>query len=130
MNLSSAPSVSRIPSGIAQLGSGAFYNIQDASRGFGFNQQVFYRGEGVGDDSCFLSFAFCTVDLKFEKEFEVFGGQQFALVLDVFNAFDSKNFGGYNGFIPPTGETNPNFGQPSNLVTRPRSIQVGFRYSF
>jgi outer membrane receptor protein involved in Fe transport len=117
-------------SGIAQLGSGNFYTIEDASLGFGFNQRVFRRGEGRPNDRCFSGFAFCTVDLKFEKEFEVFG-QQFALVLDIFNATNSRNFDGYNGFIPPLSDPpNANFGQPSSLLTRPRSIQVGFRYSF
>ena len=117
-------------SAIAEFGTGQYYNIDDFSRGFGVNQRNFRRGEGEPDTNCLSFFATCNVDAKLEKEFTVFGGQTVGFQLDVFNVFNNRNFGGYNGFIPPTPEVNAGFGTPSNLITRPRSIQVGMRYRF
>ena len=117
-------------SAIAELGSGQFYNIDDFSRGFGPNERNFRRGEGEPDTDCLSFFAFCNVDVKFEKEFTTFDGQTFGVQLDILNLFNNTNFGGYNGFIPPTPEVNAGFGNPTNLITRPRSIQVGVRYRF
>ncbi len=117
-------------SSIAELGSGAYYNIDDFSRGFGVNERNFRRGEGEPDTDCLSFFATCNVDVKLEKEMSVFGNQKVSLQLDILNLFNNKNFGGYNAFIPPTPEVNASFGQPTNLITRPRSFQVGLRYSF
>jgi len=115
---------------ITQLGSGAFFNIDDQSAGSGINQRRLMRGAGAPRKNCLELFARCTVDLKLEKDFELFGNQQLTLQLDVLNAFDSRNYGGFNGYIPPAPGVNPNYGRPTNLITRPRSFQVGFRYSF
>lgn len=117
-------------SSIAELGSGTYYNIDDFSRGFGVNERNFRRGEGEPPTNCLSFFATCNVDVKLEKEIPVFGNQKVGLQLDILNLFNSTNFGGYNGFIPPTPEVNADFGKPTNLITRPRSIQVGLRYSF
>ena len=48
------------------------------------------------------------------------GGQSVSLVVDLFNAFNSKNFGCFNDArIPRTGQTNANFGRPT--CSAPRS---------
>lgn len=117
-------------SSIAELGSGQYYNIDDFSRGFGVNERNFRRGEGEPDTNCLSFFATCNVDVKLEKEFTVLGNQTIGFQIDVFNVFNNRNFGGYNAFIPPTPEVNADLGRPSNLITRPRSIQVGMRYRF
>ena len=117
-------------SSIAEFGSGAYYNIDDQSLGGGINQRVWRRGEGVPPTDCLSFFATCNVDVKLEKEFTVAGSQSFGVQLDIFNLFNNRNFGGYNGYIPTLPATNADFGKPSNLITRPRSVQVGVRYRF
>lgn len=117
-------------SSIAELGSGQYYDIDDQSLGGGINERVRRRGEGTPPTDCLSFFATCNVDVKVEKEISMFGNQKVGLQLDILNLFNNRNFGGYNGFIPTLPDVNADFGRPGNLITRPRSIQVGMRYSF
>jgi hypothetical protein len=117
-------------SAITELGTGQFYNITDASLGFGVNQINRLRGEGEPPTDCLSFFAYCNVDLKLEKEFTVFGGQTFGIQLDILNLFDNRNYGGFNDTIQPLPQASPDFGKPTNLITRPRSFQIGMRYRF
>ena len=51
--------------------------------------------------------------------------------VEVFNLFNWYNYGGYEGFIPPSAEPpNPKFGQPTRIVGPTRSFQVGLTYGF
>lgn len=117
------------------LGSGLPYNIADASAGFG-SAFRFRRNAGRADG--FLEFS--QVDLRLAKRFAVGetklpGGRALAhhatFSFEVFNLFDSDNYGGYEGFLPPSTEMpNPNFGKPTRLIGPTRSFQVGFAYGF
>jgi outer membrane receptor protein involved in Fe transport len=108
------------------LGSGLPFNVSDASAGFGADQ-VFRRNGGRADG--FLQYK--QVDLRLAKELEVVRGQRAALFVEVFNLFNSFNYGGYDGFIPPTtGDPNPRFGEPSRLIGPTRSLQLGLTYGF
>jgi outer membrane receptor protein involved in Fe transport len=108
------------------LGTGVPFNVIDASAGFGPDQR-FKRNDGRAAD--FVQFK--QVDIRFAKEFEVMAKQHAAVFLEIFNLFDWHNFGGYDGFIPPTtADPNPNFGKPSTLVGPVRSLQLGATYRF
>jgi outer membrane receptor protein involved in Fe transport len=108
------------------LGTGLPFNVSDASAGFGADQ-VFRRNGGRADG--FLQYK--QVDVRLAKELEVVKGQRAALFVEVFNLFNSFNYGGYDGFIPPTtGDPNPKFGQPSVLIGPTRALQVGLTYGF
>jgi len=114
------------------LGSGFPYHIFDHSRGHGVNQEVFLRNGGRPPKENTLGvewFAFRTVDLRLEKDFKI-GPGEVGLIAEVFNIFDSENFGGFDGHIPGPGESNPNFGKPTNLVEPGRRLQFGMKYAF
>jgi hypothetical protein len=108
------------------LGTGVPFNVSDASAGFG-PDQVFRRNGGRADG--FLQYK--QVDVRIAKELEVVRGQRASLFLEAFNLFNSFNYGGYDGFIPPaTADPNPRYGEPSRLIGPTRSLQVGLTYGF
>ncbi|HEX8446522.1 MAG TPA: TonB-dependent receptor [Sphingomonas sp.] len=115
---------------LSQAGTGLPFTIDDQSQGSGVNQRVLRRFAGRPDKNCLGTFAFCSVDLKLEKQFRLFESHILGVALDVFNVFNNKNYGGFNGFIPTLPEDNPDFGRPNSIITRPRSIQVGAYYRF
>ena len=75
---------------------------------------------------------FSQVDVRIAKQLEVAKGHRAQVFLEVFNLFNSLNFGGYNGDIPPTSGTdkNLNFGKPSVLIGPTRSAQFGLTCGF
>jgi len=108
------------------LGTGTPYNIGDSSAGFGADT-VFRRGAGRPDG--FIQYK--QVDLRLTKELEVAKGHRAAVFVEAFNVFNWYNYGGYDGFKPPTtGDPNPNFGKPSVLIGPTRSFQLGLTYGF
>lgn len=109
------------------LGSGLPYTISDASKGFGPTEFVLSRNGGRADG--FIQFS--QVDVRLAKDFTIGEGRRINVFAESFNLFNAKNYGGYDGFIPPEAEpANPKFGQPSSLVGPPRSFQFGMGYSF
>jgi TonB dependent receptor/Carboxypeptidase regulatory-like domain len=108
------------------LGTGLPYNISDASAGFGANFR-FRRNGGRADG--FLQYK--QVDLRLAKELEVVRGQRAAAFIEVFNLFNSYNYGNYEGFLPPSAEPpNPKFGEPTRLIGPTRALQFGLTYAF
>lgn len=108
------------------LGTGLPYNVIDASAGFGPDQK-FQRNAGRADD--FLQYK--QIDVRVAKELDVVSGHRASAFIEVFNLFNWYNYGGYDGFIPPTtADPNPNFGKPSVLIGPTRSVQLGLTYSF
>lgn len=117
------------------LGSGLPYNIADASAGFG---PAFRFRRNAGRADGFLEYS--QVDVRLAKRFWVGetklpDGKKLdhhaTLTLEVFNLFASDNYGGYEGFLPPSTEMpNPNFGKPTRLIGPTRGVQVGFAYGF
>ena len=115
------------------LGSGQPYNLVDVSRGW--DQGVKFRlnaAEPQRHNFILPNFwAFRQVDLRFSKDFQLPNGDELGVILDVINAFNFANYGygeWSSGFIPPAGETNPNFGKPERIIGPMRSFQVGLRY--
>ncbi len=68
------------------------------------------------------------VDTRLQKHFKAGGHVGADGIVEVFNAFNRKNYGSY-----VTNEANPQYGQPiasANLSYAPRSLQLGFRVTF
>lgn len=102
--------------------SGTKYNITDESRGTSADLRRVLRSAGEEDDDKIL-------DLRIEKTFR-FRGLGLGLIGEVFNMFDDKLYGGYNGRIP-FNTTNPDFGKPSNVAFGSgRRFQYGARVTF
>lgn len=109
------------------LGSGQAYT---QIRGNPDGSVTFLPGSGEPDERI-GPFAFAQVDLRLSKDFDLWNGHSFSIILDAINVTDETNFGyeqWVGGFIPAPGSTNANFGQPSRLISPPRSFQVGLRY--
>jgi hypothetical protein len=122
-------------SSIVNLGSGIAVNATDATLGFGPGEQRTYVFQpptrpflGIGH-----VFAFQNMDLRLEKEFRLASRQIASVLVDVFNAFNSDNFGCFNTTInppnPPLNNSNLNYGLP-NCAGLGRRLQVGVRYGF
>lgn len=113
-------------SSLIQLGTGLPFNVADASAGFGSNFR-FRRNGGRADG--FIQFS--QVDVRVAKELEVVPHHRAAAFIEVFNLFNSYNYGGYNGDIPPPdAPPNLNYGKPSFLIGPTRSFQLGLTYGF
>jgi len=122
---------------IINLGSGIALNATDASGGWGPYQQRTYVYTpptrsflGIGH-----VFAYQNADLRLEKDVGVARGQRAGLTLDLFNAFNSTNWGCYESTIIPTADQatdtgwQKRFGQPQ-CAGLGRRLQLGLRYGY
>lgn len=110
-------------SGLATIGSGVPFFVTDASQGFGARDIRFPGNVGT-------PVLFAQVDLKLQKNFELFDGGELQIWGEVFNVFNRSNVASDNGFIPRLPETNASFGQPNIVVGPPRSFQFGAAFRF
>lgn len=117
-------------SGIITLGSGTPFTIYDASQGWD-NFRVRF-GAGRLEKRSFLgwkNWVYRSVDLRLDWESLKVAGVRFSLSGEAFNIFNFVNEGCPNGFLPPPGETNPNFGK-GECQFNTRRYQVGTRITF
>jgi hypothetical protein len=124
-------------SSIVSLGSGIAVNATDASNGWGPYQQRTYVYQppvrsflGIGH-----VFAYENADMRFEKGVTVARGQDASIVFDLFNAFNTANWGCYESTIIPTADQardtgwQKRFGQPQ-CAGLGRRLQLGLRYGY
>jgi hypothetical protein len=129
-----ANGIARLPydflfSAIVNLGSGLTENGTDASRGFGFATETKYVYTPPARPFLGLGHVFNTqnADVRLQKDFFAPAGNDVSLILDLFNAFNSANFGCYATLIKPPGD-------PVNDINTPgcaalgRRLQIGLRY--
>jgi hypothetical protein len=94
----------------------------------------YYGKHGVEHDFLFFrkAFGYETVDARIAKSFTTFRGQNVQLLVDMFNIFNDKNLGCYNGFYNADPKNAERFGQAtcSGLDNQGRSFQLGLRYAF
>jgi hypothetical protein len=120
---------------IVNLGSGIAVNATDASQGFATGQQHTFVFQpptraflGIGH-----VFGFQNLDVRLQKDIRFASMQTAAVVVDLFNALNSQNFGCFNTTInppnPPQNNSNVNFGKPG-CAGLGRRLQVGLRYGF
>jgi hypothetical protein len=68
------------------------------------------------------------VDMRLQKRVTFAGGPSLDGIVELFNVFNHKNYGSYT-----TDESSSSFGLPtfnSNIAYQPRSMQLGFRFTF
>ncbi len=117
-----------LASAIVTLGSGITVNASDERAGSGVGQRKTYTFTppsraflGIGN-----VFAYQNLDLRLQKDLDFLSGQRAAVLVDLFNAFNSANFGCYNTTL---NATNTGYGTPG-CSSLGRRLQVGIRYGF
>lgn len=108
-------------SGIGTLGGKYRLDVGCPARfcGFGTTGNQYQRGGFTVPGT----FPYRNLDLRLRKDFPNFGARNvsYGVTLDIFNATNRNNFGGYN-----VGNRNDaNFGQPTNVVSDARRYQIG-----
>lgn len=130
-----ANAITRLPWGIrfntiVSLGSGLTVNATDASAGFEYGRQKKYIYSPPTKPFLGLGHVFNTqnMDARLEKNFLLASGQHVAVLVDLFNAFNTANFGCYDAQINPTsGSPNANYNKPG-CAALGRRLQLGLRY--
>jgi outer membrane receptor protein involved in Fe transport len=69
--------------------------------------------------------AYQRLDVRLQKDFPQFSGTELGVIMDVFNVFNTANYGCYD-----TGFKSPTYGQPFCVVSDPRRVQLGAEYRF
>jgi TonB dependent receptor/Carboxypeptidase regulatory-like domain len=103
-------------SGLVTLGSGTDLDVGDR---FGGTTNPL-------DPGGFDVPAFKRVDLRLRKDFPMIRGTRLGISVDLFNAFNSQNLGGFNTFNP----NDSNFGLANSTISDPRRLQFGAEYEF
>lgn len=128
--------IGRLPRGFELSGTAA-YGSEAAFQGFaGYDRNgdghvlsdeyAGPRGGGRGDD-------LFTVNLRASKRFATGGGTHAELFVDCFNVFNRVNHGLYviHRQYTAAGARNADYERPTgSTLTPPRTVQLGFRYSF
>ena len=127
---------------ISTLGSGQAYQVVDSTAGASAGASLFTAR--YPEKNCIKGVAaFCEVNLTLANRIKPFGADsahEIELAIDVLNAFNNKNFEGFDGGFNNT--INPATGQvidpllpadaqnATGLLTLPRRIQfrVGYRF--
>ena len=130
-----ANAITRLPLGvkfstIVSLGSGLTVNATDASGGFDYGKQKQYVYTPPTKPFLGIGHVFNTqnMDARVEKSFGFASGQNLSVLLDLFNAFNTANWGCYDAQINPTsGTRNANYNRPG-CAALGRRLQVGVRY--
>jgi len=121
---------------LTTLGSGQAYNVVDTTAGTEPGQRVFTVA--YPDKTCIGGvFAFCEVNLTLAKRFTILNSNDgLELAVDVLNAFNNKNYAGFDEGINLSATPTPDVLEPANaenasrILTLPRRVQfrVGFRF--
>ncbi|HPV75722.1 MAG TPA: hypothetical protein PLX31_12540, partial [Gemmatimonadaceae bacterium] len=130
-----ANAITRLPWGvkfntIVSLGSGLTVNATDASAGFEYGRQKKYIYSPPTKPFLGIGRVFNTqnMDARVEKSFSLASGQSVAVLVDLFNAFNTANWGCYDAQINPTsGSPNANYNRPG-CAALGRRMQLGVRY--
>ncbi|WP_404334137.1 TonB-dependent receptor domain-containing protein [Sphingomonas sp. MMS12-HWE2-04] len=113
---------------LTTLGSGAAYQVTDATNGFDAGQLRITSAHP--EKNCIEGlFAFCEVNMTLAKTIKLFGFGEAEAAVDLLNAFNNKNFKDFDGFFSATDPLDPGrIG--NNLVTLPRRVQFRLGYRF
>ena len=114
---------------LSTFGSGAAYQVTDATNGFDTGALRFTAA--YPEKNCIKGvFAFCEVNLTLANKLKLFGDKhELEVAVDVLNAFNNKNFAGFDEFFSATDPLEP-AGIGNALLTLPRRVQfrVGYRF--
>ncbi|HEX2120348.1 MAG TPA: hypothetical protein VHL59_01780, partial [Thermoanaerobaculia bacterium] len=98
----------------------------DFSKGFSLAGRL---ETGVIPDAVYPENGYRNVDFRLQKDFAAFAGTTIGIVAEVFNAFNSTNFGCLNNFVGDNNDRT-NLGNPNCVVSLGRREQVGLKVSF
>lgn len=113
---------------LSTFGSGRAYQVVDATNGFDNGQlritSAYPKKTCIGG-----IFQFCEVNLTLAKFVKLGGEKEIELAVDVLNAFNNKNYSGFDGFFSSTDPLDPAI-IGNSLLTLPRRVQfrAGFRF--
>ncbi|WP_344691711.1 TonB-dependent receptor [Sphingomonas cynarae] len=121
---------------LSTLGSGEAFLVTDTTAGADPGQRQFFAD--YPRKNCIKGvFAFCEVNLTLANKPKILGGQ-LEVAVDLLNAFNSRNFSGFDGSVnnrinPATGQVTDPLDEPrigTSLLTLPRRVQfrVGYRF--
>jgi hypothetical protein len=119
-------------SGLVTLGSGARIDVGDPPRFGGVQDSTYFAGGFTPPQRNFFvlgGWAYRRVDVRFRKDFPKISGTSLGVTVDVFNVFNFSNLGDYNITVVPAQHTFT-VGQPRQVVSDPRRVQIGAEYSF
>ena len=119
-------------SGLITLGSGARQDVGTHPRFGGVPDSTYFPAAFQPFQRNFLIFggwAYRRVDIRLRKDFPEIHGTTFGITADVFNVFNYMNFTNYPFTVPTAGRT-WSVGQPSDLISDPRRVQIGVEYTF
>jgi outer membrane receptor protein involved in Fe transport len=108
-------------SGLLTLGSGTPFSTFGAS-----GTQINAGRPATHPVLIFGKWAFRNVDLRLRRDVPAFGRGSVELVAEVFNAFNSQNYGCFNNNRDDPGT----FGNPNCVIADPRRLQIGGAYTF
>jgi hypothetical protein len=121
-------------SGIATLATGRPIN-RDITTPVGTVTQFGASRAPLADFILPGAFAYRTLDVRLRKDFADVGGNRLGVTIDLFNLYNTRNFGCYNthfGTVSSTGVFTPDtgFGIPNCTLSDPRRVQFGLAYDF
>jgi hypothetical protein len=119
-------------SGLLTLGSGAALDVGTPPRFGGVKDSTYFPAAFIPPGRNFFvfgSWAYRRVDIKFQKDFPEMGRGRIGATVDVFNVFNFQNFGDYPLNVDAAGKT-WSVGQPRQVVSDPRRVQIGAEYTF
>ena len=119
-------------SGLVTLGSGARLDVGTPPRFGGVADSTYFPAAFVPPGKNFFvfgSWAYQRVDLKFRKDFPSMGAGRLGATVDMFNILNAQNFGDYPLNTDATAKT-WTVGQPRQVVSDPRRVQIGVDYTF
>ncbi|UVO50851.1 TonB-dependent receptor [Sphingomonas sp. SUN019] len=116
---------------LTTLGSGQAYTVTDGTRGTDSGAALPTTYYPI--KNCIKGvFAFCEVNLTLANKFKPFGGDsghEIEAAVDLLNAFNNKNFSGFDGFFSATDPLiRTEIG--TSTITLPRRIQFRLGYRF
>ena len=118
-------------SGVYFYGSGQRYstNVGSDRRNLGTGSGSRLRADGtISVRNNLVGNPIHRADLRLQRRFSLGGRRTIDGIVEVFNAFNHKNYGSYT-----TNEANASYGKPTannNIAYQPRMMQFGFRFAF
>jgi TonB-dependent receptor-like protein len=119
-------------SGLITLGSGGVRDVGTHPRFGGVQDSTYFPNAFVPPQQNFFmlgAWAYRRVDVRLRKDFPEIRGTTLGVTVDVFNVFNYSNFGGYGITVVP-GQRTWTVGQPTQVVSDPRRMQIGVEYNF
>lgn len=119
-------------SGLITLGSGARQDVGTHPRFGGVEDSTYFPAAFQPPQRNFLIFGgwqYRRVDVKFRKDFPAMAGTRLGASVDIFNVFNYMNFTNYP-FSVNASQRSWAVGQPTQVLSDPRRIQLGVEYSF